>query len=265
MRKAADKLPFLFCNDSMNSRFRRGEWPITISYLLVMLSFWGATWIFNQRSSQEGAAEKYLNPPPEHIEHFHFGFRESMSDSLWLRWIQDADYCQTYLKPVTYLEPQEVKMDLLTVPRHKICDNSWSFKMLDAITRLAPKFEMPYLAGASTLAILVEDYEGATLMYERGIKELPKNWMLLYRAAFHYQFNLKDLPRAAELLKQAGDNGAPIWVKSLAARLYTVAGQVELGLSTLLEYRKLVEDNEEAVKSVDKRIEELKAQLQSFP
>lgn len=205
--------------------------------------------------------ERYLNPPPEYIEFFHFGFPDSMADSFWLRWIQDSDTCQTYLAPVVY-NPDSVKeqggvFDLVTIPRHKVCDNSWSFKMLDTVTKLAPKFDMPYLAGASALAILVEDFAGASIIYERGIREFPERWQLLYRAAFHYQFNLKDLPKAAELLLEAADRGAPIWVRSLASRLYTAAGQYEMGLSVLESYRKTIDpENKEAVEAVDQRIRE---------
>lgn len=213
--------------------------------------------------------QKYLNPPPEHIEYFHFGFRESLADSFWLRWIQDNDHCQTYDRKTLYnlepIDPKTVDKDITSVPRYKICDNSWSFKMLDAVTRLAPKFWMPYQAGASTLAILVEDFEGASVIYERGLKEYPNDWQLLFRASFHYQFNLKDVKRAAELLLRASELGAPPWTRSLAARLYTHSGQVELGLSVLESYRKTMdESNEDAVKQVDKRIAELREKLKNL-
>jgi hypothetical protein len=228
---------------------------------LALVFFSGLIWLTSRNPNSE-QEHKYLAPPPEKIEQFTFGFDESIADSLWLRWIQDSDYCQTYLKPVEYVdEKPKTNSDLVSIPRNKVCEQSWSFKMLDAVTRVTPKFWMPYLAGASTLAILVEDYEGSSVIYDRGIKQYPKDWQLLYRAAFHFQFNVKDLPKAASLLEQASANGAPAWVRSLASRLYSTAGQVELGLRALLAYREQVKDNEEAVKQVDLRIKELKAQL----
>lgn len=218
---------------------------------------------------QQGPETKYLNPPPEHIEHFHFGFKESLADSLWLRWIQDNDHCQTYTKPVQYslAGPQNPDhSDITSVPRYKICDNSWSFKMLDAITLLSPKFDMPYLAGASTLAILVEDFEGATVIYERGLKEYPTNWQLLYRAAFHFQYNLKNVNRAAELLIAVADNGGPLWARGLASRLYTAGGQLELAIASLETYRKSLDpNNEDGIKMVEKRIVDLRAKLIGLP
>lgn len=206
--------------------------------------------------------EKFLNPPPELIEHFHFGFSESMADSLWLRWIQDSDFCQTYMAPVQegthYMGADDPR--LTKNPRHRICDNSWGFKMLDAITKLAPRFLMPYEAGGITLAVLIEDYEGATVIFERGIEIYPNDWNLAYRAAYHFLFDKQDLPRAAALLVRAGENGAPEWVKSLAARLYEKSGQLELGVSALEAYKATLSE-EKSIREVNARIQALKERL----
>lgn len=232
---------------------------------LMALFFLFSVWALNEQIHEGGPAKKYLNPPPEKMEYFHFGFRESMADSLWLRWIQDGDSCQTYgVEAAPISEISVSRPGLIENPRHKHCDFSWSGKMLDAITRLAPNFQMPYLAGASTLAILTEDYAGATLIYERAVKQFPKNWLLLYRAAFHYQFNLRDLGRAAELLLLAGENGAPYWVKSLAVRLYSEQGQYELALENLISYRESIKANganEIAINEVDERIKDLQTRM----
>jgi len=202
--------------------------------------------------------QRFLAPPPEHIELFHFGFSESLADSLWLRWIQDSDICQTYLKPVETNEVQSAEnKDRLWNPRYKNCDNSWSFKMLEAITNLAPLFRMPYLAGGISLSVLTEDYAGATIIFDRGVRRFPEDWTLAYRAAYHYLFDLQNKERAAELLIQAGKHGAPFWVNLLASRLYSDSGQAELGISVLEAYKAQLDD-EEQIKFVEKRIENLK-------
>lgn len=228
-----------------------------------VIAFLCTVWFLTPPRGEE--AKKFLSPPPEYIEHFHLGFKESMADSLWLRWIQDSDFCQTYFeskKNEPLADERKANDDLLLAnPRHKICDSSWGFKMLDAITRLDPRFLMPYMAGAVTLSVLVEDYEGASILFDRGLQYYPNDWKLLYRAAYHYQFDKKDLPKAAATLIRAGENGAPPWVISLASRLYTRAGQIELGISTLEAFKKFAEGNKEAVEKIDKRIAELKAQL----
>lgn len=204
--------------------------------------------------------KRYLIPPPEGVEHFHFGFNESMADSFWLRWIQDSDYCQVYGKEAEKVESKEDRSEFAYSPRHKNCDGSWAYKMLDLVTRLAPKFLMPYTAGAITLSVLIEDFEGASRIFERGLEEYPNDWQLAYRASYHYLFDRKDFPRAAALLNKAQSLGGPAWLSSLASRLYSKSGQLELGLSTLTVYRETLSD-EKTIKEVDKRIAEMKREL----
>lgn len=121
---------------------------------------------------------------------------------------------------------------------------------------------MPYMAGAMALSVLVEDYEGATVIFDRGLQEYPNDWKLAYRASYHFLFDKNDLPRAAELLERASKNGGPEWFSSLAARLYTRSGQLELGLANLINYRKAFQEDSPGREDVDKRIAELKAELE---
>lgn len=251
---------FYLLNRSMENR----AWPLLVAAVIFFtgLSFLNGRFL---ASSSESESQRYLNPPPEHIEYFHFGFRDSLADSLWLRWIQDSDACQTYEgfegPETTPIDP-EVRKGLLDNPRHKICDGSWGFKMLDAVTRLSPRFFMPYLTGAATLAVLIEDYTGATVLFERGLNYYPDDWQLLYLAAYHYQFDLKDPAKAAEYLLRAADAGGKPWFRSLASRLLTKAGQLELGLNALRAYRKTQENDPKALKEIDERIQALEAQME---
>lgn len=212
--------------------------------------------------------EAFLAPPPEYIEYMHFGFSSSLADSFWLRWIQDGDRCQFYFGKVQELEAtpdikSAMAKDITFNPRHKMCDNSWGFKMLDAVTKLDSRFKMPYLAGTMSLSVLVEDYEGATALFERGLTVYPDDWSLNYRAAYHFLFDKKDVARAAQLLTHSAEVGGPDWLRSLAARLYTQAGQIELGLAALLNYRKAFENssNPKGLAELDKRIADLEAAL----
>jgi tetratricopeptide (TPR) repeat protein len=230
---------------------------------LSLVAFFACVQFLNTpiKTANEG---KFLAPPPEHIEKFEFGFRESIADSLWLRWIQDSDSCQTYLSPMKIIENPEAGYEesdkLVRNIRYKNCDHSWGFKMLDAVSKLAPRFKMVYWAGPITLSVVVEDYEGASVIFNRGLEVYPNDWILLYRAAYHFLYDRQDLTRAAELMQRAGENGAPIWVQSLAARLYTKAGQIELGIQSLENYLKGIE-KPEARESVEKRLAELRKQL----
>lgn len=219
------------------------------------------------RSTYELAkgASLYLNPPPERIELFSFGFKESLADSLWLRWIQDGDACQTYASGNLATDKTDAGDGKSTDeefhnPRHRVCDNSWSFKMLDGVTKLAPRFRMPYFAGTMTLAVLVEDYAGATTIFDRAIEQFPDDWEILYRAGYHYLFDLKNMAKAGSLMKRAADHGGPYWIRFLAARLYSRAGQATLGIQTLETYLNTLDDPKQR-EPVIQRISDLKKDL----
>jgi hypothetical protein len=233
--------------------------------LASIFVFFALTLIFNHNLVIHPPKDLFYSPPPEYIEHFSIGFPDSMADSFWLRWVQDADNCQTYLKPVEKLNPNLKptieEMSNFYDPRHKICDNSWSFKMLDAITKISPRFRMPYLAGGTSLAIMTEDYPGATVIFERGLQAYPEDWDLSYRAAYHFLFDLKDKDRAAKLLIIAADHGGPYWLRQLAARLYTELGQLELGLRTLLTVRAGLKGDKGRAE-LDAKIADLKRRIQ---
>jgi hypothetical protein len=227
-------------------------------WILAFLSF--AVTVVCHHLTSDSIELKYLNPPPEKIEWFHFGFRESMADTFWLRWIQNGSDCQTY-KGVGPEHPLTPQADEFANPRHKFCDNSWSFKMLDSVTKLAPQFLMPYVTGAIMLSVLVEDYEGAKIIFDRGLAAHPEDWSLAYQASYHYLFDRHDLKRAADLLVQAHQHGGPEWLPLLAARLYSKTGQLQMGISTLellLKRTTLEKDRQ----NLEKRIAEMKRQLQ---
>jgi hypothetical protein len=158
----------------------------------------------------------YLAPPPL-IEHFAFGFSDPMADFIWIRSIQDFDYC-------------EKKID-----NGNCKNNSWISKMLESATDLSPYLRMAYALGAVSLSVLVSDVEGARKLFEKGMQYYPTDWKIAYRAAYHYIYEVKNKERAAELLVIAGKNGAPQWVFSLATKLFNESGKRELGEALLKE------------------------------
>lgn len=194
--------------------------------LLIVLTIGIAGMIATSNARKKWAEVKVpFQPPPRHIEHLHFGYREPLGDVLWIRLLQDLGACR--------VEGEE--QDLPADGAHK-CEKGWTFRMADAITNLCPRFRIAYDASATLLSIVGGDAEGARVIFEKAIVQFPKDWQLQYRAAYHYMFEVKNLERAAELLQMAGRNGAPQWVFALAARLYTRSGQAELGRSVLLSY-----------------------------
>ena len=252
------------------------KWLISLLFFAITIFF-----SFNELSEDDSLKPKknYL-APPELIQHFSFGYHESMADSFWIRWAQDVDLCVknkksrddfnsennidssllNFSNSVMSSEIESVNTSLAQMPKKDVCDEGWSFLILDAVTNLAPKFKVPYKLGTPTLSVLLEDHMGAKKIFDKGIVQYPNDWSLLYRAAYHYLFELRDLPRAAHLLKQAAEKGAPDWVHSLAARIYTGTGQLELGISTLENYLKMIK-HEGRRKEIEERLSRLKKLL----
>lgn len=237
--------------------------------------------VFNQKL-EFGPRPQGLIPPPKYIEHLAFGYRDAMADSIWLRLIQDYESCEIMRKASVDFHQigNELRKDretrqriearneealhvvdaIKSYPIHgKNCRKGWAFTMMDAITQLAPRFHMAYVLGAVALSVISEDFDGAKIIFDRGVEQFPTDWVLLYRAAYSALFDQKDFAKAAELMNRAADNGAPLWLKSLAARLYTQEGQAELGIRLLTELLKKVDpERVEARKSIAERIEKLK-------
>ncbi len=197
-----------------------------------------------------------LIPPPPHIEHFTLGFNEVLSDVFWIRVVQSLDYCETIGRE----KKLSKEMGDIVHQDTSLCHKGWVFHMLDAITDLTPRFRLPYVVGGTTLSVLVDDREGAKLIFDKGLRVFSEDWGLAYRAAYHYLYELKHPQRAAELLLIAHRNGGPEWLPLLASRLYSKSGRKVLGiiiLQDLLEKGNLSE-------RVKKRAEEKLKALMSL-
>lgn len=228
----------------------------------------------DQLSRMKDEGERLIPPPSEHLDKMSFGYNEIMADSLWLLVIQNFDQCKIMgqlpseidpglvpetpdnnLQSASFINPKSI----LEVERRGTCSRGYVFRMLDAITRLAPRYEIVYTLGAMALAVIVDDYEGATIILDRGVQNLPRHWGVAYRAAYNAIFNRRDLEKAAHYLVLSAENGGPPWLRSLASRLYSESGQIELALPLLMEARERAEGN--ALKDLNKRIYELKKRL----
>lgn len=179
---------------------------------------------------------RILIPPPKGIQYFTFGLKEQLGDALWIRSIQDFDYC-------------EEKID-------RNCTNKgWLWQMLDLVTDLSPSFRIVYATGPMALSVIVSDIEGASLLFDKAVKNFPTDWSILYRAAYHAIYEENKPTKAAELLIRAAKNGAPPFAYSLAGKLYAEEGKIELAQSIIadLETQGLHQDLVERIK---KRIEE---------
>lgn len=240
---------------------------------LLSLSFYQKTTGFKQSIKNEVG----LVVPPSSLKYFHFGYSESIADSLWIRLIQDFEYC----RPSTHMtvEPSDQNKkrasieervnlqgknfidELMSDPVENICEKGWSYQMLDLITELSPGFQLAHRLGATNLSVLARDRVGATLIFDKAIERFPKDWTLLYRAAYHALYEEKNLETAATRLRQAAEAGGPVWLYSLASRLYEKTGQAILGHSVLSQFVKEAKDYPHWQEKAKGRLERLKKQL----
>lgn len=147
---------------------------------------------------------------PPKIQNFTFGFSEHIADQLWIRSIQDLDFCE--------------KKESETRCRK----DSWLYSMLDLIVDLSPHFRKVQAVGPIALTVLISDIEGASKLFDRAVANFPNDWPILYRASYQAMEEEKDYDKAAKLLIRAAQNGGPPWFYSLAGRLYTKEGRIDL-------------------------------------
>lgn len=138
---------------------------------------------------------------PEKLEHFVFGHHEIVADWLWLRAIQDMDICEKN-KDVNLCKGE-----------------SWLFRMLRKITDLSPYSRQVYAVGAVSLSVLTGDQVGARFLFDKGIEYFPKDWPILYRAAYFYLYEDFEPELAADLLRKTAASGGPPWTAKLADRV----------------------------------------------
>lgn len=200
-----------------------------LKYILISLTFFSITHFFDNSFFAKEKRVVFITPP-KYIKYFTFGYDDSIADSFWVRLIQDLGECGKSI-----LTTDEIKeRDKNPVVQNPICQKGWSFKMIDVVTDLSPRFELAYRVGGITLSIIGNDKEGATEIVEKGMKAFPTNWNIYYVAGYHYLSEVKDLRKAADALRKAAENGAQPWVYSLAGQLYTKTGQAMI-TKTMLE------------------------------
>lgn len=188
---------------------------IKILTLLCLVSA-GALFLFEPQFKQKNNTAFYF-APPKIIQYFSFGFSDLYADILWMRLIQDIDFCSSK-KGLPVYDGQT---------RHQ-CEKGWAYKMTAAITELAPRFLAPYEIAGSIMSIIMGDKLGAKKIYDKALKVFPDNWRLHFSAGYHYLIELKEEEKAAKLLIKTADLGGPLWLYALAAKSYQKKGKLEL-------------------------------------
>lgn len=207
-------------------------------HLFTMVVFFFLTMYLRPPEKTEQQKSLHLAPPAQQIKNFTFGYSDILADLFWLRVLQKFDYCENEDSPRALNQGLDIEAILDYEMPPSRCHKGWVFQMIDRITDLSPSFRYAYAAGASLLSIAVDDREGARIIFEKAMRKFPKDWSIIYRAAYHYLFEIQNGSRAAILMEAAAKNGAPGWVISLSSRIHTKMGKVELGITVLQDFLK---------------------------
>lgn len=190
------------------------------------------------RKPVEQKRSDYL-PPPVAVKYLSVGMSYQFADSLWLRAIQDFDYCE--------IKTNEVECK----------GKSWLFQTLNLATEVDPILEPSmYRAAGLALTVIISDYAGASVIFDKAIRHYPHNWNVAYSAAYHALYEEKNKRKAAQLYEQAAKNGAPTWVYSLAGRL-AIDGGEEAYSRQILEGMIATNQDEKIIKRLKDKIAEV--------
>jgi hypothetical protein len=173
-------------------------------------------------------------PSGNFLKPFTFGFNQVIADYFWI-------------KTVGYFG------------EHLMSDRNypWLYHMLDLVTTLDPQFIWPYYFGGITLSLEAHQVAQSNLILKKAIHYHPDNWQFLFFLGFNYWYHDNNLLMAATYLKQAAlQPGAPRYLKTFPARLYSEAGQKDAAIQFLLEMKKNTQDIHMRAE-LDKRIEEI--------
>ncbi len=235
-------------------------------FLFLFIITFLASLYFQLRVKVPQTPATYLRPP-ENIKYFTFGYNDAFASLLWIRALQNLDYCEGgKYQESDYVAPDvEEKNKLKAVITRKMkparCHKGWVYSMLDTLTEIQPHFKIAYETGATFLSVGVDDREGARLLFEKGLKIYPTSWRIAYDAGYHYLWEMQNPERSAELLLQALRHGGPPFLASLSAGLYTENGQVEYAKVILLEQLQNKDLPEEVEKRIRERLSDLEAIL----
>lgn len=211
----------------------------SFNIVLVLLAFlcWGVQYALSEPQPINRA--DYIAPPIE-LKYLSAGFSHQASDSFWLRAVQDFDHCN---QP---LNEQQCK------------DRSWLFDVVNMVVELDKYFKEAYYYGALSLTVLISDYVGASVIFDKGVSVFPQEWPLLYAAGYHALYEENNKSKASDLYLAAANNGAPEWVRSMAGRLASEGGDNIKAEEILKQLIKLEKDSR-WIEKLQKKIEESKA------
>ncbi len=114
-------------------------------------------------------------------------------------------------------------------------DSEWSYKLMDLVTDLDPKYFTAYLFSGMGLIHSFNDAELARPILEKGIKNFPKRWELPFWLGYDHYAYLEDYETATKFLLDAAQKpGAPDGFTALLLTAAKRGGEYEAAKWALL-------------------------------
>lgn len=152
-----------------------------------------------------------LSMQGEKLKGWVLGFEGLLADWYWIRSLQ-------YIGDKLH-NAEDSDIDLHNL---KPLDPKLLYPLLDNATSLDPQFLAVYSYGANVLPAIDKDH--AIAIAEKGVKNNPDEWTLYHQLAYIY-WKLGDYDKAAQTYSSGSDvKGAPIWMKSMSARMRSEGG-----------------------------------------
>ncbi len=184
-------------------------------------------------------------PPPLAIQYLTAGMKNQMASALWIRAMGDLDYCEEKIN-------------------ERDCKGkSWLYHVFNLATEMDPPFEpFFYQMAGLALTVIVSDYAGASVIFDRGVVHHPDYWALTYAAGYHAYFEEQDYVKAGRLYALAAQHGAPTWVGAMAGRLAAEGGDLSLA-EQILNSMKAMNIEEKYIERLHERLESVRKREQN--
>jgi len=103
------------------------------------------------------------------------------------------------------------------------------YSLADFVTDLDPRYGYAYI-GPGLVLSAHKRFDESNRLLEKGVPN-SQRWEIPFYLSFNYWFELKDLEKGAAWMEVTSrTKGSPPWVLQLLHRLYSSAGQIELGI-----------------------------------
>jgi len=212
--------------------------PRLLVFLAILILFLGA-FSLRLRLDAMGVEHKSMRvymyiPSGEFLKPFTLGFNQLIADYFWI-------------KTISYFGD------------HLMADRKypWLYHMVDLVTTLDPNFIWPYYFGGIVLSIEAKQVEQSNLILEKAIHHHPNVWKFPFYIGFNYWFHYDDPGKAASYLEIAASlPGAPDYLKTFPASLYSEAGANDAAVRFLLEMLKNTQEPRMRAR-IEKRIKDI--------